>query len=293
MIITNKQKLPEAIVKAVTPEYHNAENSYSATTLIKGVKEIILTKRHWDKITIDCSELVNAIIGTAFHSIMEKNAEPDKVEIPVSFNFENLPSVTGKIDFYDESEKLIVDWKTATTWKIINRDFDDWHTQGLIYAYLLSKAGKVVEKCSFTAYLKDFSPAKAETDSSYPQQSIYVYEFAVTPKDIKDIEFTLMSKLNSIIANETLEDDSIAACSAKERWETEPSYAVVSKTRKSAIKLCKSMDEAKAYIDLKLNGKPGIDIEYRPGISKKCLRYCPCKEFCSFYKSIKESSDAA
>ena len=46
MIIENKLELPDALVKAVSLEKHNGENEISATTLLKGVKEILLTDRH-------------------------------------------------------------------------------------------------------------------------------------------------------------------------------------------------------------------------------------------------------
>ena len=48
MKVTNRLHLPEAFVKAVSVERHNKAGCYSATTLNKGTKEIILQERHGD-----------------------------------------------------------------------------------------------------------------------------------------------------------------------------------------------------------------------------------------------------
>ena len=71
MKVSNKLNLPEAFVKAVSVTRHNAPGCYSATTLNKGTKEIILTDRHFDEIEVDASDNVWAVFGTAVHKIMQ------------------------------------------------------------------------------------------------------------------------------------------------------------------------------------------------------------------------------
>ena len=55
MLVTNKHNLPQSLVNAVTTERHNKEGSVSATTLLQGVKQIILTERYWNDIQDDVS----------------------------------------------------------------------------------------------------------------------------------------------------------------------------------------------------------------------------------------------
>ena len=97
MIVTNKLNLPEAFVRAVSTERHNAAGCFSATTLNKGATEIILTDRHWDELTIDASDNVWAVFGTAVHAIFENtpdnNFHEEKFKVPVSKSF-----VTGQVD---------------------------------------------------------------------------------------------------------------------------------------------------------------------------------------------------
>ena len=71
MNITNNFNLPEGFVKSISSTPHNKEGSLSATTLISGMKNVILTQRHWNEITKDASDFVWSTFGSAFHSIME------------------------------------------------------------------------------------------------------------------------------------------------------------------------------------------------------------------------------
>ena len=85
MQITNTLNLPAAFVHAVSTERHNAPHCYSATTLNKGAKEIVLTDRHYDEITVDASEQVWAVFGTAVHRIMQGQDEIFLLQLLRSF----------------------------------------------------------------------------------------------------------------------------------------------------------------------------------------------------------------
>lgn len=282
MKVTNKLNLPEAFVKATSTDRHNAAGCFSATTLNKGAKEIILTDRHWDEIEVDASDNTWATFGTAVHAIMEKqpdnNFHEESFKVPVSKSF-----VTGQVDSYDMENKTIYDWKTASVWKVQFKDFTDWKNQGLTYAYLMTQSGLEVKRCKFVALLKDHSKSKARTDSSYPQSPVFIYEFEVTPEDLAETEARIKAKVSEIENAYLLGDDDIEPCTADERWADGEKWAVMKNGRKTAIKLFDTEAEADA-----MAGELGNAhyVEHRPAISRKCLDYCNCKEYCSFYKSI-------
>ena len=165
MIITNKLNMPDAFVKAIQNSRHNADKCLSATTLLKGTKEIILTDRHFDEITIDASDEVWAVFGTAVHSILEH--QEDEAFKEESFSVPAAPGsewkITGKVDRYNMATETIEDWKTASVWKVIYKDFQDWRTQGLIYAWLLRESGLNVRHIRFVALLKDFSKTECSS----------------------------------------------------------------------------------------------------------------------------------
>lgn len=285
MRVTNRLGLPAAFVNAVSVRRHNAPGCYSATTLNKGAKEIVLTDRHFDELEADAADSVWAVWGTAVHALLESqkddNFHEEKFKVPVLNSY-----VTGQVDSYDMERGIINDWKTASVWKVQLGDFADWRLQGLAYAWLLTKSGLAVNKCRFVALLKDHSKTKAKNDREYPQSPVYVYEFDVTPDDLAATERRITAKVAEIEAAYKLADDEIAECSAAERWADGEKWAVMKNGRKSAVKLFDSEADADAFA-----GEMGNShyVEHRPAVSRKCADYCQCKDFCNFYKAIKEA----
>lgn len=283
MIMTNEMGLPESFVNFVSNARHNESGTISATTMLKGEKEIVLTDRHFDEITVDASDMVWATFGSAFHLLMEHQEDDsfkeERFEVPVG-KF----TVTGKVDRYDLEREILEDWKTASVWKIIYGDFADWKEQGLTYAWLLKQNGLTVKKCRFVALLKDHSKTEAKRKADYPQKPVYVYEFDITDEDLKAVENRIVSKVAKVASAYELEDDKIAPCTAEERWATADKYAVMKDGRKTALKVCDTKEEAEKL----LSELGGTRIEERKGESKKCVDYCPCREFCNFWKSLEK-----
>ena len=282
MKVTNKLNMPAAFVNAVSTTRHNAAGCFSATTLNKGAKEIILSDRHFDEITVDAADSVWAVWGTAVHALLESqpdnNFHEEYFKVPVSNSF-----VTGQVDSYDMENGVINDWKTASVWKVQFNDFSDWRRQGLTYAWLLQQSGLDVKKCRFVALLKDHSKTKAKTDSSYPQSPVFIYEFDVTAADMEETAARILTKVQEIESAYKLDDDAIEPCSAEERWADGEKWAVMKNGRKTAIKLFDNSADADA-----MAGEMGnaYYVEHRPAISRKCGDYCECKEFCNFYKAM-------
>ena len=282
MNVTNRLRLPEAFVKAVSTTRHNEAGCFSATTLNKGAKEIILTDRHFDEITVDAADSVWAVWGTAVHALLESqpdnNFHEEYFKVPVSNSF-----VTGQVDSYDMENGVINDWKTASVWKVQFNDFKDWRAQGLTYAWLLQQSGLDVKKCRFVALLKDHSKTKAKNDSSYPQSPVFIYEFDVTAADLEETAARILAKVQEIESAYKLDDDAIEPCSAEERWADGEKWAVMKNGRKTAVKVFDNQLDADA-----MAGELGNShyVEHRPAISRKCGDYCKCKEFCNFYKAM-------
>ena len=282
MKVTNKLNMPAAFVNAVSTARHNAAGCFSATTINKGAKEIILSDRHFDEITVDAADSVWAVWGTAVHALLESqpdnNFHEEFFKVPVSNSF-----VTGQVDSYDMENATIYDWKTASVWKVQFADFDDWRRQGMTYAWLLKQSGLDVKKCVFVALLKDHSKTKAKTDSSYPQSPVFIYEFDVTAADMEETAARILAKVQEIENAYKLDDDAIEPCSAEERWADGEKWAVMKNGRKTAIKLFDNSADADA-----MAGEMGnaYYVEHRPAISRKCGDYCNCKDFCNFYKAM-------
>lgn len=282
MKVSNRLNLPAAFVNAVSTARHNAAGCFSATTLNKGAKEIILTDRHFDEIEVDAADSVWAVWGTAVHALLESqpdnNFHEEYFKVSVSNSY-----VTGQVDSYDMENGVINDWKTASVWKVQFNDFKDWRAQGLTYAWLLQQSGLEVKKCRFVALLKDYSKTKAKTDSSYPQSPVFIYEFDVTAADMEETAARILTKVQEIESAYKLDDDAIEPCSAEERWADGEKWAVMKNGRKTAVKVFDNQLDADA-----MAGEMGnaYYVEHRPAISRKCGEYCNCKDFCNFYKAM-------
>lgn len=279
MTITNKMNLPQSLVNAVSTERHNAPGCVSATTLLQGAKQIVLSDRHWDELEDDASDRVWAVFGTAVHRLLEE-ANPNAFT-EERFEWEcGSKTVTGQVDLYDMERGEITDYKTASVWKVIYKSFDDWRLQGLIYAFLLRKSGLEVGRCRFVALLKDWSKAEAARSAGYPKSPTFVFEFAVTDELLDGIGDYIVKKVAQIEEAESLPDDEIPECSERERWAKPSSYAVMKEGRKTAVKVCGSKEEAEAIA-------AGTDkgyVQERKGKSGRCEGYCLCRNFCSFYR---------
>jgi hypothetical protein len=280
MKITNVLNLPEGLMNAVSTEKHNSKGAISATTLLRGTKEIILMDRHWDELEDDVSDRFWAILGTAVHALLENEGENEFSEVPLDFSVGNT-KVTGRIDNYNLATGVICDYKTATVYKVKFQDYEDWYLQGMIYAWLLIKNGFKAKECRFIAMLKDFSKTEMERDHQYPRKPMSVYEFPVTLDKVMQIDEFIQNKISDYEHCLELSDDAIPPCSEKERWERPMKYAVRKEGRKTAVKLFDDEESAKARAEEL--GK-GHYVEYRQGESVKCQNYCLCHDFCNYYR---------
>lgn len=280
MKITNNFNLPQALVDKCVREKHNSPHCISATSLKNGTRAFYLTDRHFDEIEVDASDMLWAVFGDAFHSLMDKESEDVVTEKDLSYDVDGW-KVTGRVDGYNTKTGEVYDWKTTSVWKVVNGDFDEWKFQGLVYAWLLRKNGLIANKCRFIACLKDHSKSKAKFDKSYPQKPIYVYEFDVTDDDIAEIEKTIKEKVADIAKCENVKDDDLPLCNESERW-TKCEFAVMKDGRKTAVRVFKD-DNAKELAE-KLASEVGGYVVDR-STDAKCNGYCQCCEFCSHWKA--------
>jgi hypothetical protein len=280
MLITNKLNLPEGFVKAASTEKHNAPGTLSATTLIQGIKQIILMDRHWDELEDDVSERIWAIFGSAVHSLMISEGKYDFTEQQMDYQVGGI-TVTGTIDNYNMKHGILCDYKTASVTKVKFKDFNDWYMQGMIYAWLLTKNKFPVTKCRFIALLKDHSKTDAMRDSQYPAVPVFIYEFPVTIQGLFKIGIFIKNKVSEYQRFIALEDDAIMPCTPEERWDRPPKFAVMKNGVKRAVRLFDRQEEADLLAGTKGQGHY---VEFRKGESVRCRNYCLCRQFCNYYR---------
>ena len=288
MIITNKLNLPETFVNFVKQDYQFKPNEYRVTSLLKGYKEILLERRHRNEIEQDVSDMIWLLFGTAVHGVLEKSQENNNEfkEERLRVNFGKFV-LSGQFDLYNAQTKTLTDYKTASVWKVVFGDYNDWKKQLLMYAYMLKDAGFDVEKAQIVALLKDHSKTKAKTDSTYPQLPVAVIPFKFTSQDFENIKEFIQNKFTQIELMSKLPDHAIPPCTAEERYNSGNKFAVMKKGRKTALRVVGTEKEAKDYIKWAAENKnlkeTDLTINKRAGEDKKCKDYCSVCEFCNYY----------
>lgn len=260
---------------------------------MKPTREIILSRKYNNEIEQDVSEMIWCIFGTAVHSIIEQ-AEADEYQFKeekLKYNLGNICKeldgyyLSGRSDMIDLLNKKIIDWKTASCWKVIYQDYEDWRKELLIYAWLVKKLGFEIDSGEIVAFLKDFSKTKAKVDSTYPQLPVFTIDFNFKDKDYKEIEQFIINKFLEIKNYENVEDTELPICSQEERWNDGDKYAVKKIKNKTATKIHDTLEDAQQHLDNLEKDYPGIyEIETRKGTDKKCIDYCSCCKYCKYYK---------
>lgn len=275
MIITNKYNLPQAMVDLVKDSiYEPKPDSFSATTLLNPVRQTKLLREHFDEIEVDVADRVNSLLGTATHSLIEKFDKTGFAEMYLREPIKDGYFLTGKCDLYDESECALIDYKTATCWKIIYKDFDDWKKQGLIYAWLLGRQGKLVTKLKFHAILKDWTAREKRLadfkGEFYPEAQVWTWEYDVSTADLIYIEAFINDRFSALISNDLPE------CTPEETWYTGDKWAVYGKLGDARAKrVLDSEQEANDYV-----AKNGGVIVKRDGEHRRCQDYCDVYRWC-------------
>ena len=284
MIITNKLELPAPLVDmAKRDNYKLKNNEYRVTSLLKGVRETILERRHEDEIERDVSDMVFLLFGTAVHSVLENHREGDqeikeaRLKIPIGDYI-----LSGQFDLYNAETKTITDYKTCSIWKVIYGEYEDWRRQLLIYAYMLQSIGFPVKKAEIIALMKDHTKSQAKRKADYPKQPVRKITFHFSDEDFAEIQNWLHQRFEEIAQAEKMSDDELPLCTLEERFNDGDKFAVMRKGRKTALRVLDSMEDAKYW--MAANG--GDYIETRKGEDKKCMDYCSACEFCNYYKEV-------
>lgn len=290
MKITNKLNLPAPFVEAAKGDgrHDPKPKTYSVTQMNKGIRQVLLERRHADEIEQDASEMVWAIFGTAVHSIFEAAAETD-TQIKEGFVKADMPhgyTLTGIFDLYDDATGTVTDWKTASVWKAVYDEWDDYRDQLLTYCWILRNMGFEARRGQIVALLKDHSKSKAKYDRDYPQHPVYVKTFDFTDDQIDARGLWLRERFAEIEEREKMTDDELPLCSPEERWAKPTKWAVMKKGRKSAIRLYDNQHDAevRARTENTTGATAPYYVEERPGIDGRCPDYCAAAPFCSYYR---------
>ncbi len=275
MKITNKHNLPAAFVNSIGTDRHAPVGTLTASTFSSGLREIILFERRFDEIEKDAIDFFHTFFGIAVHERLEKFAdEGDFTEYKIESDMFCVP-VTGTVDSFKEEAATVSDWKTATSWKIMFNDYRDWYIQGIVYAFLLRSKGYKVNKVVFNAFIRDWSPTKAEREDDYPKLPFHTYTLYITSDDMTNAEEVIRKRTEEYVKYKDTPDEFLPPCSDEERWASPKVFAVMKKDAKKSSKNCSTREEAEEAAE-----KLKAEVVERPRTYKKCEKYCDVKQWC-------------
>lgn len=309
---SNQTNLPLAIAAWLAHDtYDRSEAGLSATTLMKPVRQTILTKRlPPGEGTVDVSGLIKSRIGTAIHDAIERTwVDPNlantlaglgipqkainRIKVnqdPNTFTGPTIPiylekrssrevfgvKITGKFDFIADGR--VHDFKTTSTfaWTSGNKD-EDYIMQGSIYRWLNPDI-ITDDRMSIIFIFMDWNKNRYLSDrEKYPSSQIISREFELLPE--AEVQRFVEHKVRQLIACENLPESDLPLCTDKDLWRKEDSFKYYSNpaaTGKST-KNFSSMYEAQQYF-IEKGSKGRIDTV--KGQVTACL-YCSAFTLCS------------
>jgi hypothetical protein len=272
MKLTNRLNLPSSLARAVANDrYSRGDAHISVTGLIGPAQKRYLEQLHADEITEDVSERIWAMLGQIAHGILERADDQAWCEERLFIERYGW-RISGQFDRYLlEADGLLQDYKLTSTYSVKDGVKSDWEAQENIYALMLREHGYHVSTLEIVAILRDWQKAKAKHTSDYPQVPALVIPVRVWRDD--EIETYIRSRLNA----HSKAHLSPPECTAEERWERPPVYALHKIGNRRATKLFDTETEAENA--LKETGN-GYEIQCRPAEQRRCQDYCPALPFC-------------
>ena len=290
-MITNHLNLPQPFVDAVTSDYKPTKGRYSVTRVLGSPCEAVLLRRHGGELDGDVADYVWAIFGSAVHKILEESKE---TEDQIKENFITVPidehyTLSGRFDLYDDSTGTVIDYKTASLWKIKFKNFDDWKKQTIYYCWMLRQIGfENARSGQIVALIKDHNKREAARDPEYPQHPVFVISWDFSEDDILQAENEIREWFAQVAISESLPDSQLTPCTPEQRWAKSDKWAVKKGKQKRALRVFDSEHDAMMY---KMEHQyPTVEskklwIEYRKGEDTKCDGYCDVRRWCPYYQA--------
>lgn len=290
MKLTNKLNLPQPIVKAVSNDgYNSGDCDISVTSLLKPPQMLALERKFEDQLEEDVSDRIWSLLGQVVHGILERAEETAIAEQRLVIEVDDW-KVSGQMDRFLLKEGILQDYKFTSVYKVRDGVPEEYAKQLNIYAHILRKHGRTVNKLQIVAILRDWSKNQYIREGNpYPAQQVVLLDVPIIPDEEVAAYIAERVAIHKAAASQSPKElAEKSACSAEDRWARGDVWAVIKKGQKKATRLCQS--EEAANLALESLGA-GYEIRFRPGESVRCRSYCAAARFCEQYKKLKPQSE--
>ena len=288
MTISNIYNLPQPFVDLVSGDtYSKGESDITTTGLAQPPKIAELTRRHSSEITMDASEKVWTMMGTANHYVLEQIAlrNPERYVTEQRFYLDiDGVKLGGQIDLFDRETETLWDYKVSSVYKAMSDDKLEWTKQANVNKLLCEHNGFHPKKLAILLVMKDWKRKEAEFKADYPKCAIQEIPLPIWREE--ETLAYIKSRINLHNAAKLIEvEDAIPVCTEEERWAKPTTWAVLKeKGAKRAVNggLYELESEAIAHAK-RISGA----IEKRDGSNPRCENYCQVRQWCNFGRNLK------
>lgn len=288
MTVSNIYNLPQPFVDLVSGDtYSKGESDITTTGLAQPPKIAELTRRHSNEITMDASEKVWTMLGTANHYVLEQIAlrNPERYVTEQRFYMDiDGVKLGGQIDLFDRETETLWDYKVSSVYKAMSDDKLEWIKQANVNKLLCEHNGIRPKKLAVLLVCKDWRRKDSEFKADYPKCP--VVEIPLTVWKEEETLAYIKSRINLHNAAKLIEvEDAIPVCTEEERWSKPTTWAVLKERgakRAVANGIYESEAEALAHAK-RISGA----VEKRDGSNPRCENYCQVRQWCNFGRSLK------
>lgn len=276
MKILNPRNLPDSFVLAAIGDPDKEPNPlrFGVNDLIAPAMARKLKIEHWNEVEEEVEDRFWLMLGIAWHEYMYKYAPEgsiaeEKIEIP----WDDKYIISGIPDLYYKD--TLIDYKLVSVWLYIYGGKKDWEAQLNVYRWMIyKKHGLLMNKLFIELGFKDWDERSSMNSQDYPPAKIM--EVPVKIWDMGDTEKYIHARMESHL--------NLDKCTDEEKYHRPDTWAVMSKGRKTALRVLESEDSATLWM---ANNK-GYFIEYRKGEDNRCKKYCQMRNFCPDNIYLKE-----
>lgn len=300
-------------------DHNDDPNTISATTLIKPVRQIVLSARVPEsENVVDLVSMVSSRMGTAIHDGIERawkehhatalsalglpkrvisqiriNPKPEELQdgiIPIYMEQRSSRKVekytiSGKYDFVGDGR--LEDFKSTSVYTAINHTNDEKYSwQGSIYRWLNPKI-ITQDEMAIQFIFTDWSAAKARADANYPQKRIQ--QRIIPLKSYQETDAYVLRKIRDIERYWHADEKDIPLCTDEDLWRTTPEF----KYYKNPTKMTRSTKNFETYQEAHQrfmeDGQVGVVVE-KPGKVTAC-KYCAAFSVCTQKDTLVASGD--
>ena len=294
-------------------EEHQGKNLISATSLLKPTRQFVLSKRLTPaNVQTDVTDLIASRLGHAVHDSIENawthgyaqalkrlgypekmiekvRINPETVEpgdIPIyleqrAFRTLKLPNlevvISGKFDQVINGEGN--DTKTTSVYTYLNNTNEDYYIkQGSMYRWM--SPDKITSDIWRIQHVfTDWQRSQIKINPKYPSHR--VKEVTYNLMSLRETENWIRSKVNEIIANQSLPETEIIRCSPEDLWMSEPVYKYYADPKKAQAggRSSKNFDNYPDAMMHQSKAGKGVVLSV-PGQPKRCA-YCEAFSICS------------